>query len=81
MSLNEEQHEELVSYAWVVRKTSLSRTTIWRRVRDDEVFPKPVDLGGIRVGFYRSEVEEWVRNRRRVTSLPGSATGAVQEAA
>lgn len=74
MAFDEERDDELVSYAWVARKTSLSRTTIWRRVRDDESFPKPVELGGIRVGFYRSKVEGWVRNRRRLTSpLPESA--------
>lgn len=78
-SVNED--DEIVSYTWVARKTSLSRTTIWRRVRDDISFPKPVDLGGIRVGFYRSEIENWLKSRRRLASLPTDVSGAAQEAA
>ena len=43
----------------------ISRTTLWRRVRDGE-FPPPVRLGGTRsraVGWRRDDVERWLESR------------------
>ena len=45
--------------------TGLSKTTLWRRVRAKE-FPPALRLGGPgtrAVGWRRSEVEQWLRER------------------
>ena len=44
--------------------TGLSRTTIWRREKNNE-FPKRVSLGVSAVGWYEHEVEEWLNSRGR----------------
>ncbi len=44
--------------------TGLSRTTIWRREKNNE-FPKRVSLGVGAVGWYAHEVEEWLDSRER----------------
>ena len=46
----------------VVQETSLSRTTIFRRVRDGQ-FPKSIPLGGKRVAWSATAVEQWKRDR------------------
>lgn len=48
----------ILGIADVQRETSFSRTTIWRRIRDGD-FPKPVPLGGRRVGWPEREIEAW----------------------
>lgn len=43
--------------------TSMSRTALWKKIKDD-AFPKPLMLGeGIRKAFLLSEVEAWMRSR------------------
>ncbi|WP_054922476.1 helix-turn-helix transcriptional regulator [Pseudomonas fluorescens] len=53
----------------VERITGLASATIYRRIKDDPTFPKPVPLGntgsrGSPVGFVLAEVQEWVRRRK-----------------
>ena len=46
--------------------TGLSKTTLWRRVKAGE-FPAALRLGGPKsraVGWRRSEVEQWLRERQ-----------------
>lgn len=48
--------------------TGLARPTIYKRLKDDPTFPRPVSLSnsksrGSPVGFVLSEVQEWVRKR------------------
>ena len=46
----------------VIDVTGLSRTTIWRRVRDNQ-FPTPLKLGGLRtrsIGWREQDVEAWL---------------------
>ena len=40
-------------------RTSLSRATIWRRVRANE-FPAPVCLGANRIAWREAEVTAWI---------------------
>ncbi|WP_231139249.1 helix-turn-helix transcriptional regulator [Pseudomonas fluorescens] len=52
----------------VEKITGLASTTIYRRIKDDPFFPKPVPLGdsdsrGSPVGFVLAEVQSWVRLR------------------
>ena len=50
----------------VMRLTSLSRSTIYHKVKTGE-FPVPVHLfeGGRAKGWWHSEIMEWLRTRRR----------------
>ena len=50
----------------VVKRTGLSRTTIWRRVRTGK-FPPPVVLGPNAIGWPDSAVAEWLEARPRRT--------------
>lgn len=52
----------------VEKITSLKRPTIYKRLKDDPTFPRPVPLTdstarGAPVGFVLAEVQEWVRSR------------------
>ena len=53
---------ELLSIKETCKRTSISRTGIWRRVKDGE-FPRPVSVGGIRKAFVRDEVDQWIAER------------------
>ncbi|WP_434703118.1 AlpA family phage regulatory protein [Pseudomonas sp. Z1-12] len=58
----------LIRLADVERITGLASSTIYRRIKDDPSFPKPVPLSnsgsrGSPVGFVLAEVQEWVRLR------------------
>lgn len=46
----------------VMKITGVSRTTLWRRVRD-KGFPPPIKLGPTSVGWVLDEVENWLRER------------------
>lgn len=48
--------------------TGLQRATVYKRLKDDPTFPRPVPLSsskarGAPVGFVLAEVQEWVRAR------------------
>jgi prophage regulatory protein len=54
---------KLISIKETCQLTSLSRTSLWKHVRDGH-FPKPIPLGnGIRKAFLESEVEQWIAAR------------------
>ncbi|MCY1464964.1 Prophage CP4-57 regulatory protein (AlpA) [compost metagenome] len=72
--------------------TGLARPTIYKRLKDDPTFPRPVQLSdsksrGAPVGFVLSEVQEWVRKRiemreavevKKAASTNKSACNALQ---
>lgn len=48
--------------------TGLARPTVYKRLKDDPTFPRPVPLSnsksrGSPVGFVLAEVQSWVRQR------------------
>lgn len=43
----------------VCELTSLSKTTIYRRINDGS-FPKPISLGPQRIAFLEKDVENWI---------------------
>lgn len=52
----------IMRIAEVIETTGLSKTTIWRRVRDGE-FPVPLKLGSLKtrsVGWREEDIEEWL---------------------
>ena len=59
---------EIVRIDEVISMVGLSRTSIWRRIKDHD-FPVPVRLGGPNtraVGWHRADVEDWLANRQPV---------------
>lgn len=46
----------------VVRRTSLSRATVYRLVQSGE-FPRPVSLTGARAAWVEAEVAAWMQSR------------------
>jgi prophage regulatory protein len=54
----------LLSLAQVIAKTSLSRSSIYRKMNAG-LFPLAVQVSEFRVAWWLSEVEEWTRNRPR----------------
>ena len=61
---------EILRIADVLKITRISRTTLWRYIRNKD-FPAPIKLGGQRsrcVGWYAKEVNQWLEDRPRATS-------------
>lgn len=56
----------------VLRRTGLTRSTIYDRIAKKE-FPHQVSLGGRAVGWLEREVEDWINER--VHLRPGSMAG------
>lgn len=52
----------LLSLKTVMQKTSLSRTTIWRLVRD-RVFPSAVQVSPNRIAWRTQDVDDWLSSR------------------
>lgn len=49
----------------VLETISVSRSTLWRMVRDER-FPPPIRIVGRHIGWRLSEVEAWIADRPRV---------------
>lgn len=58
----------------VVRKTGMSRSTIYQRLRSRE-FPAPVELGPRAVGFVEREVDGFLSELVRQRDLRGAIHG------
>ncbi len=48
----------------VVKRTGLSRTTIWRQERAGE-FPRRIMITSDSVGWIEAEIEQWIKQRPR----------------
>ena len=56
----------------VVTRTSLSPSTIWRRMQAGD-FPESVQLSPGKVGWHEEEIEHWIESRPRgVAQLPAN---------
>ena len=49
----------------VSKITGLSRTTVWRYEKEG-IFPARIALGGGSVGWYQSDIDQWINSRRRL---------------
>ena len=58
--------EEMLRPLEVVKRTGLSRTTLWRRVRAG-TFPAAVELGKNSIGWPASTIAAWLANRPQRT--------------
>ena len=56
----------------VLAVTTLSKKTIYRRMRDGS-FPRSVCLGGRSVGWHSEEVDEWIAGLARTEPAPRDA--------
>ena len=57
--------ERMMRIPEIIQVTGLSKTTIWRRVKNGD-FPAPVRLGSMAtrsIGWRESEVEGWLGSR------------------
>ena len=53
----------------LVAELSISRSSIRRMIERGE-FPEPISLGGRKIGWRRSDIEEWVATRENVAIRP-----------
>lgn len=58
----------IIRFPEVEAITGLARATVYKRLKDDPTFPRPVSLSnsksrGSPVGFVLAEVQTWVRQR------------------
>lgn len=54
--------DTILSLAEVETATSLSRSSIYRRISEG-TFPQSIPLGGRRIGFVKREVDAWIKAR------------------
>lgn len=69
---------EILRIKDVIRITGLSRTTIWRYIKNG-TFPKPISLGGPGsrcVGWYAHEIQAYLDSRPRKTGEVGKLQAA-----
>jgi prophage regulatory protein len=59
---DEELQVRVLTLKEVVQRTSLPRTTIWRRRRAGD-FPEPIQLSPGRIGWLEHEVDAWLAAR------------------
>ncbi len=71
--------EAILRLPVVKQRTGLSRSEIYRRESIGE-FPRRVSLGARAVGWFASDIEEWVKSRVRQTRA-GMANADKPEAA
>lgn len=55
----------------VVRRTGLSRTTLWRRERQGE-FPARRRIGENSVGWLESEIDRWIQGLPQARQAAGN---------
>ena len=63
------QKDRVLRIGEVTRLVGLSKTEIYRRIREGNDFPSGIELGGEgarrRVGWWHSEIMDWLRQRSR----------------
>ncbi len=67
--------DAMLRFADVTGRTGLSRTTIWRRVREG-TFPAPIQLGANSIGWPEHLIIEWLESRPRVGYAPDPSPDA-----
>lgn len=70
----EDSTDEILPIAEVIRRTSLSSSTIWR-LRCARKFPAPVQLSARRIGWRRSEVDLWIQSRMAADQQAAASIG------
>ena len=55
--------ERIVRWPEVRQQTGLSRTTVWRKVKEND-FPSPVKLTDHAIGWRQSDIDAWLASRQ-----------------
>ena len=56
-------NHQIVRMKEAAKKLGISPATMWRRVKDDETFPRLIRIGSSprsAVGFFQHELEDWL---------------------
>ncbi len=54
--------DRIVRWPEVRQQTGLSRTTVWRRIKDKD-FPAPIKLTTYATGWRQSDLDAWLASR------------------
>jgi prophage regulatory protein len=57
--MHDRSKDSLIRMPEAIRRTGLSRPTIYRKMRDGS-FPQAVRLSANCIGFYESDVDRWI---------------------
>ncbi|WP_310031714.1 AlpA family phage regulatory protein [Achromobacter deleyi] len=63
----------ILRYSDVEILLGVNRVTIWRRVKTDPTFPRPIRLGSARncaLGFLQSEIDAWIEQQAATARVP-----------
>lgn len=55
--------DRLIKLPELLVKTAMSRAEIYRRIKNDATFPKPISMGMRSIAFSEAEVASWIRGR------------------
>jgi prophage regulatory protein len=71
MTTSPTQHSAVVRLKKVMKKTGLSRSSIYYKINPaskyfDHSFPKPIRLGASSIGWLESEIDAWLASRPQV---------------
>ena len=68
-------NERVLDLPAVMAMIPKSRTTIWRDMRANPPrFPRPISLGGRRVGWLESEILKWIAEQPRAIAYGGGSS-------
>jgi prophage regulatory protein len=68
-NLSNNSNSERIRLPEVIKRTGLSRSTIYRRAGDN-TFPKHIILGANASGWLESEISEWIANQMKLSRQP-----------
>ncbi|HVW57836.1 MAG TPA: AlpA family phage regulatory protein [Rhizobiaceae bacterium] len=60
----------LLSLKQVMERIPLSKTEIYRRIRDGR-FPKSIRIGTNRIAFSEDDIENWIASRKAASPVDG----------
>lgn len=55
-------NEKLIRFRDLRKSIPLSRSTIWRKVRDGQ-FPSPIRIGKSAVAWLSSDIQQWIEHQ------------------
>lgn len=60
--------QRLLNMKEVIDRVKLSKATIYKRISDGE-FPRQISIGGKRVAWLESEIDEWIVEHVKASRL------------
>ena len=66
---HEASSQTILRLAEVVRRTGLSRSTLYLRIADG-AFPRQISLGKRAIGWLKDEVDDWINARTKLRTVP-----------